>query len=53
MAVATFIGVFPLAMILQLTIGSVISEWPFVLRNAVFNQPDYAAAIAALRADAE
>src|SRR5882762_8710326 len=37
MAVATFIGVFPLAMILTLTIGPIIREWPFVLRNAVFN----------------
>jgi antibiotic biosynthesis monooxygenase (ABM) superfamily enzyme len=37
MAVATFLGVFPLAMILNLTIGPVIREWPFVLRNAVFN----------------
>ena len=37
MAIATFIGVFPLAMILTLTIGPIIREWPFVLRNAVFN----------------
>jgi antibiotic biosynthesis monooxygenase (ABM) superfamily enzyme len=37
MAVATFIGVFPLAMILNLTLGPAIREWPFVLRNAVFN----------------
>ena len=37
MAIATFIGVFPLAMILTLTIGPVIREWPFALRNAVFN----------------
>jgi uncharacterized protein len=37
MAVATFIGVFPLAMFLNLTLGPVISEWPFVARNAVFN----------------
>ncbi|MEY2409149.1 MAG: uncharacterized protein QOF48_1819 [Verrucomicrobiota bacterium] len=37
MAAATFLGVFPLAMILNLTIGPVIREWPFVLRNAVFN----------------
>ena len=37
MAVATFLGVFPLAMILNLTIGPVIREWPFVPRNAVFN----------------
>jgi antibiotic biosynthesis monooxygenase (ABM) superfamily enzyme len=37
MAIATFLGVFPLAMILQLTIGPVIRDWPFVLRNAIFN----------------
>ena len=37
MAVTTFLGVFPLAMILNLTIGPLIREWPFVLRNAVFN----------------
>src|SRR6059058_2314398 len=37
MAVATFLGVFPLAMILNLTIGPVIQSWNFVLRNAVFN----------------
>lgn len=37
MAVATFLGVFPLAMILNLTLGPFIREWPFVLRNATFN----------------
>ncbi len=37
MAVATFLGVFPLAMILNLTIGPAIREWPFILRNAAFN----------------
>ncbi len=37
MAVATFAGVFPVAMILNLTIGRGLSGWPFVLRNAVFN----------------
>jgi len=37
MAVATFIGVFPLAMILNLTVGPFILNWPFVLRNGVFN----------------
>jgi len=37
MAVTTFLGVFPLAMILNLTLGPAIREWPFVLRNAVFN----------------
>jgi antibiotic biosynthesis monooxygenase (ABM) superfamily enzyme len=37
MTVVTFIGVFPLAMILNLTLGPAIREWPFVLSNAVFN----------------
>lgn len=37
MAAATFLGVFPLAMILNLTLGPVIRSWPFVLSNAVFN----------------
>ncbi len=37
MAVATFLGVFPLAMALQLTIGPMIGKWHFVLRNGVFN----------------
>src|SRR5436190_14672973 len=37
MAVATFFGVFPLAMILNLTLRPAIREWHFLLRNAVFN----------------
>ena len=37
MAFATFLGVFPVAMILNLTLGSVIGSWHFVLRNALFN----------------
>lgn len=37
MAMATFLGVFPLAMLLTLSIGPIIREWPFVLRNAAFN----------------
>ncbi len=37
MALATFLGVFPVAVILTQTIGPVIQEWPFVIRNAVFN----------------
>ena len=37
MAVATFIGVFPVAMVLNLTLGPMIGSWPFILRNAVFN----------------
>ena len=37
MAVATFLGVFPVAMVLNLTLGPAMGTWPFVLRNAVFN----------------
>jgi antibiotic biosynthesis monooxygenase (ABM) superfamily enzyme len=37
MAAATFLGVFPLAMILNLTLDPVIQSWNFILRNAVFN----------------
>jgi antibiotic biosynthesis monooxygenase (ABM) superfamily enzyme len=37
MAIATFLGVFPVAMILNLTLGPVIRSWHFVLANAVFN----------------
>jgi len=37
MAVATFLGVFPVATILNLAIGPTIRAWPFVLGNAVFN----------------
>ncbi len=37
MAVATFLGVFPLATVLNLTLGPLIQQWPFIIRNAVFN----------------
>lgn len=37
MATATFLGVFPVAMGLQLALGPLIKSWPFVLRNAAFN----------------
>jgi antibiotic biosynthesis monooxygenase (ABM) superfamily enzyme len=37
MAVATFLGVFPVAMALNLTLGPVIRSWHFVLSSAVFN----------------
>jgi antibiotic biosynthesis monooxygenase (ABM) superfamily enzyme len=37
MAAATFLGVFPVAMVLNLTIGPVLRSWPFVAGNAVFN----------------
>lgn len=37
MAVATFLGVLPTAMVLDLTVGHAIGSWSFLLRNAVFN----------------
>ena len=37
MAIATFLAVFPVAMILNLTFGPVIQSWHFLLRNAFFN----------------
>jgi len=37
MATATFLGVFPVAMILNLTLGPVIRSWPYIISNAVFN----------------
>jgi hypothetical protein len=37
MAAATFLGVFPVAMILNLTLGPLIHSWHFLLRNALFN----------------
>src|SRR5262245_19868533 len=37
MAVATFAGVFPVATILNLTIGPTVRSWPFLVGNAVFN----------------
>jgi len=37
MAAATFLGVFPVATILNLTLGPGIQRWSFLLRNAVFN----------------
>ena len=37
MAIATFLGVFPTAMILSLTLGPAIRPWHFLLSNAVFN----------------
>lgn len=35
--IATFLGVFPLAMFLQVTLSPLIRDWPFVVRNAAFN----------------
>ena len=37
MAIATFVGVFPVTMILNLTLWPMIRSWHFVLGNAVFN----------------
>jgi uncharacterized protein len=37
MAFATFLGVFPTAMVLNLTVGPAIKAWPFIIRNAAFN----------------
>ena len=37
MALATFLGVFPVAMGLNLTLGPAIRSWPFILSNAIFN----------------
>src|SRR5580765_4712645 len=37
MAVATFLGVFPVATILNLSLGPAIRRWHFLLGNAVFN----------------
>lgn len=37
MAVATFVGVFPVAMVLNLTLGPLLRSWHFVLGSAVFN----------------
>jgi len=37
MAIATFLGVFPVVMVLSLTIGPLVRSWPFVINNAAFN----------------
>ncbi len=37
MAAATFLGVFPVAMVLNLALGPLIRSWPFLISNAVFN----------------
>jgi antibiotic biosynthesis monooxygenase (ABM) superfamily enzyme len=44
MATATFLGVFPTAALLSLTLGAAIRPWPFILSSVVFN----AAMVAAL-----
>src|SRR5262249_53324835 len=37
MAIATYLGVVPVVMVLSLTLGPLIGSWNFVLSNAVFN----------------
>jgi antibiotic biosynthesis monooxygenase (ABM) superfamily enzyme len=37
MALVTFLGVFPTAMLLNLALSPTIKSWPFILRNAAFN----------------
>jgi antibiotic biosynthesis monooxygenase (ABM) superfamily enzyme len=37
MATATFLGVFPTAAVLNLTLGRAIQPWPFILGSVVFN----------------
>ena len=37
MATATFLGVFPTATLLNLTLGPAIRSWPFVVSGVVFN----------------
>jgi|SRR5882672_4539757 len=37
MAIATFLGVFPIAMALNLTLGRAIRSWNFILSSALFN----------------
>jgi len=37
MAIATFVGVFPVAMVLTLTLGPVIKSWPFILSSVLFD----------------
>ena len=37
MAIATFLGVFPTATILSVTLGPAIRSWPLILNSVVFN----------------
>ena len=37
MAIATYLGVLPVVIVLSLTIGRLIGSWGFILSNAVFN----------------
>jgi len=37
MAIATYLGVLPVVMVLSLTLGRLIGSWGFILSNAVFN----------------
>jgi hypothetical protein len=37
MAIATYLGVLPVVMLLALTLGQLIRSWNFILNNVVFN----------------
>jgi len=37
MAIATYLGVLPVVMVLALTLGRLIGSWNFILNNIVFN----------------
>ena len=37
MAIATYLGVVPVIMLLSLTLGRLIAHWNFILNNIVFN----------------
>ena len=37
MAIVTFLGVFPVATVLSLTLGPAIRSWNLIFNNAVFN----------------
>jgi Uncharacterized protein conserved in bacteria len=37
MAIATYLGVLPVVMLLALTLGPLLRSWNFILNNVVFN----------------
>jgi antibiotic biosynthesis monooxygenase (ABM) superfamily enzyme len=37
MAIATYVGVLPVVMLLALTLGPFLHSWNFILNNVVFN----------------
>jgi antibiotic biosynthesis monooxygenase (ABM) superfamily enzyme len=37
MAIATYLGVLPVVMVLALTLGRLIGSWNFIVNNIVFN----------------